>query len=159
AAVRHDGGAISSSGALIAMSGVKTGRSPKDKRIVDHPDSTGDIWWGPVNIRMDERTFLTNRQRAIDFLNTRPRLYVVDGFAGWAATSRLKVRVRCARPYHALFMPNMLIPPTQAELDSFGAADFVIFNAGQFSANRYMAQMSSPPSINLSFERGEFVIL
>src|SRR5690606_26613443 len=89
AAVRHDGGAISSTGALIAMSGVKTGRSPKDKRIVDHPDSTGDIWWGPVNIRMDERTFLTNRQRAIDFLNTRPRLYVIDGFAGWDPAYRL----------------------------------------------------------------------
>ncbi len=159
AAVRHDGGAISSSGALIAMSGVKTGRSPKDKRIVDHPDSTGDIWWGPVNIRMDERTFLTNRQRAIDFLNTRPRLYVVDGFAGWDPKYRLKVRVICARPYHALFMHNMLIRPTQEELDSFGEPDFVIFNAGQFSANRYTAQMSSPTSINLSFERGEFVIL
>ena len=159
AAVRHDGGAISSTGALIAMSGVKTGRSPKDKRIVDHPDSTGDIWWGPVNIRMDERTFLTNRQRAIDFLNTRPRLYVIDGFAGWDPAYRLKVRIICARPYHALFMHNMLIRPTQEELENFGEPDFVIFNAGQFSANKYTATMSSPTSVDLSFERGEFVIL
>lgn len=159
AAVRHDGGAISSTGALIAMSGVKTGRSPKDKRIVDHPDSTGDIWWGPVNIRMDERTFLTNRQRAIDFLNTRPRLYVIDGFAGWDPAYRLKVRVICARPYHALFMHNMLIRPTQEELENFGEPDFVIYNAGQFSANKYTATMSSPTSVNLSFERGEFIIL
>jgi phosphoenolpyruvate carboxykinase (ATP) len=159
AAVRHDGGAISSTGALIAMSGVKTGRSPKDKRIVDHPDSTGDIWWGPVNIRMDERTFLTNRQRAIDFLNTRQRLYVIDGFAGWDPAYRLKVRVICARPYHALFMHNMLIRPSQEELENFGEPDFVIYNAGQFSANKYTATMSSPTSVDLSFERGEFVIL
>jgi len=159
AAVRHDGGAISSTGALIAMSGVKTGRSPKDKRIVDHPDSTGDIWWGPVNIRMDERTFLTNRQRAIDFLNTRPRLYVIDGFAGWDPAYRLKVRIICARPYHALFMHNMLIRPSQEELENFGEPDFVIYNAGQFSANKYTATMSSPTSVDLSFERGEFVIL
>ncbi len=159
AAVRHDGGAISSTGALIAMSGVKTGRSPKDKRIVDHPDSSADIWWGSINIRMDERTFLTNRQRAIDYLNTRPRLYVIDAFAGWDPSYRLKVRVICARPYHALFMHNMLIRPTVEELDNFGEPDFVIFNAGQFSANKYTAQMSSPTSVDLSFERKEFVIL
>ncbi len=159
AAVRHDGGAISSTGALIAMSGVKTGRSPKDKRIVDHPDSSANIWWGNVNIRMDERTFLTNRQRAIDYLNTRPRLYVIDAYAGWDPAYRLKVRVICARPYHALFMHNMLIRPTEDELAEFGEPDFVIFNAGQFSANKYTAQMSSPTSVDLSFERKEFVIL
>ena len=42
---------IAENGALIAYSGVKTERSPKDKRVVEHPDSKNDIWWGPVNIR------------------------------------------------------------------------------------------------------------
>src|SRR5687768_12036733 len=61
--------AIADSGALATSSGDKTGRSPKDKRIVDSPQSSGDIWWGEVNIRLTERSFLINRQRAIDYLN------------------------------------------------------------------------------------------
>ena len=60
-----------SSGAIAVRSGTKTGRSPADKRIVDHPDSTGQIWWGPVNIKLGEDIFIINRQRAIDYLNTR----------------------------------------------------------------------------------------
>ncbi len=51
------------------------------------------------------------RQRAIDFLDIRPAIYVVDGYAGWDPKYRLKIRVICARPYHALFMHNMLIRP------------------------------------------------
>src|SRR5690606_40021919 len=66
--------AIAGSGALATRSGDKTGRSPKDKRIVDAPDSTQNIWWGDINIRLTERSYLINRQRAIDYLNTRQRL-------------------------------------------------------------------------------------
>lgn len=158
-AVKDDRCAIASSGALIARSGSKTGRSPKDKRIVDHPHSSGDVWWGDVNIKLDEGTFLTNRERAIDFLNFRPRLFVVDGFAGWDPRYRLKVRVICARPYHALFMHNMLIRPTAKELADFGKPDYVIFNAGEFPANLHTRQMTSKTSVDLSFERGEFIVL
>ena len=93
---------LSDTGELIAYSGDKTGRSPKDKRVVRHPDSADDVWWGPVNIGLDENVFCVNRERAIDYLNTRERLYVVDAFAGWDPKYRIKVRVICARPYHAL---------------------------------------------------------
>ena len=55
-AIRNEGAIISSSGALINFSGKKTGRSPKDKRIVYEETSKDDVWWGPVNIKMDERT-------------------------------------------------------------------------------------------------------
>src|SRR6476661_9034118 len=74
---------ISDTGALIAYSGDKTGRSPKDKRIVEHPDSKNDVWWGPVNMPIDLDTFQINLERAKDYFNTRKRLYVVDAFAGW----------------------------------------------------------------------------
>jgi phosphoenolpyruvate carboxykinase (ATP) len=158
-AVKDDKCAISVSGALIARSGTKTGRSPKDKRIVDHPASSADIWWGDVNIKLDEATFLTNRQRAIDFLNFRQRLFVFDGFAGWHPRYRLKVRVISARPYHALFMNNMLIRPTTKELADFGEPDYVIFNAGEFPANLHTRQMTSKTSVDLSFERREFIVL
>ena len=99
-AIRNEGAIISSSGALINFSGKKTGRSPKDKRIVYEETSKDDIWWGSVNIKLDERTFYPfklldhrndrlptdtfeiNRERAIDYLNTRDNVYIFDGFAG-----------------------------------------------------------------------------
>ena len=112
--LRNEAGtAIASSGALIAMSGKLTGRSPSDKRIVEEPGSKDDVWWGPVNIGLDEQVFMINRERALDYLNTRPQLYVVDGFAGWDPDYRIKVRIICSRAYHALFMHNMLIRPTK----------------------------------------------
>ncbi len=159
-AIRHDPGAsIAHNGALVAYSGEKTGRSPKDKRIVRNPPSDQNIWWGAVNIPLEEHSFLINRQRAIDYLDTRDRLYLFDGFAGWDPKYRLKVRVICARPYHALFMHTMLIRPTAQELEEFGQPDYVVYNAGQFPANQLTAGMTSKTSIDLDFERRELVIL
>jgi phosphoenolpyruvate carboxykinase (ATP) len=155
----EEGSAISAQGALICSSNNKTGRSPKDKRIVTGESTENDIWWGNVNIPISQNTFLTNRERAIDYLNTRDRLYVFDGYAGADPKYRLKVRVITTRAYHALFMYNMLIRPSQEQLEQFGNPDFVIFNAGQFPANRYTDQMTSKTSIALSFDRSEFVIL
>ena len=153
------GTAISDAGALIAYSGKKTGRSPQDKRVVKHPASENEVWWGPVNVAMDDLDFRVNRERALDYLNTRERLYVVDAFAGWDPNHRLKIRIVCSRPYHALFMHTMLIRPTQEELVDFGEPDYVIFNAGEFPANRLTHGMTSKTSIDLSFEAKEMVIL
>jgi phosphoenolpyruvate carboxykinase (ATP) len=151
--------AIASTGALVALSGKKTGRSPKDKRVVENAASVNDIWWGSVNVKLPDSTFVINRERAVDYLNTRSHLYVVDGFAGWDPKYRIKVRIICARAYHALFMWDMLIRPTDAELADFGTPDYTIINAGGFSANAQTAGMSSKTSIALSFERKERVIL
>src|SRR5512134_3765542 len=83
-AIRYEKRAsIAANGALVAYSGAKTGRSPKDKRIVRDPASEKDVWWGSVNIPMDPTTFAISRERARDYLNTRERLYCIDGFAGW----------------------------------------------------------------------------
>src|SRR5204863_2896884 len=80
-AIRYEKDAsIAENGALVAYSGVKTGRSPSDKRVVKNPASQADIWWGKVNVPMDAQTFAINRQRALDYLNTRERLYCFDGF-------------------------------------------------------------------------------
>ncbi|MFO1077890.1 MAG: phosphoenolpyruvate carboxykinase (ATP) [Planctomycetota bacterium] len=158
-AIRRGEGEVVSSGALTARSGQKTGRSPKDKRIVDAEPSTKDIWWGDVNIKLSEKSFQINRQRAIDFLNTRDQLYVVDGFAGWDPKHQIKVRIVCLNAYHALFMHNMLIRPTKDQLASFGDPHYVIFNSGLFPANPLTNEMGSNTSVCLSFEKGEFVIL
>lgn len=155
----ESGTTISSAGALIAYSGEKTGRSPGDKRIVDEPKSRDNVWWGPVNIQLDEHSFMVNRERATDYLNTRDQLYVVDGFAGWDPRHRIKIRVICSRAYHALFMHNMLIRPNEEELATFGQPDYTIINAGAFSANRHTTGMTSKTSVALNFARQEFVIL
>ena len=158
-AVTREQAAIMSSGAIAIRSGLKTGRSPQDKHVVRAAESEADVWWGPVNHPIDDHTFLLNRQRAIDYLNTRDQIYVCDGYAGWDPACRIKVRVLCARAYHALFMHNMLIRPTGDELDQFGMPDYVIYNAGQFPANAHTAQMTSRTSIDLSLERREQVLL
>ena len=75
------GSSLTSTGALAVRSGAKTGRSPKDKRVVAEPTSEANVWWGPVNIKMSESSFMVNRERAIDYLNTRDRLFVVDACA------------------------------------------------------------------------------
>ena len=159
-ALRHERGtAISASGALVAMSGARTGRSPGDKRIVAEPATRGDVWWGDVNIELDEHTFEINRERAIDYLNTLELLYVIDGYAGWSTAHRVKVRVICARAYHALFMHNMMVRPSPSQLRHFGTPDLLIINAGAFPANRYTTGMTSTTSIDLHLSRRELVIL
>jgi phosphoenolpyruvate carboxykinase (ATP) len=156
---REEGTALSDSGALIAFSGANTGRVPKDKRVVQEAASRDDIWWGDVNIPLEPDSFQANRKLAIDFLDSREQLYVVDGFAGWDPNYRLKVRIVCARAYHALFMRNMLIRPTDGELAEFGEPDFVIFNAGEAPADPAVPGVTSKASVAVSFERGELVIL
>ncbi|KAK7183697.1 phosphoenolpyruvate carboxykinase [Paraphaeosphaeria sporulosa] len=216
ALVYESGSAITSTGALSAYSGAKTGRSPSDKRIVEEDSSKNDVWWGPVNKPMtpdvrsspfhgaladcsrvlpsipasllqaplpriaahagsalgeiphvgafrnrsliDTQVWRINRERAIDYLNTRNRIYVVDGFAGWDERYRIRVRVVCARAYHALFMRNMLIRPSKEELEHFHP-DYVIYNAGAFPANRYTAGMTSSTSVAINFAEKEMVIL
>ncbi len=159
-ALLHDeGAAISSMGALISMSGEKTGRTPKDKRMVDEESTREDIWWGDINIKLPKASFHENRDRALAFLNGCERLYVMDGYAGWDPKHQLKVRVICARPYHALFMNNMLIRPTAEQLADFGEPDYVIYNAGQEKADPSVEGVTSEASVSLSLEDGEVVIL
>lgn len=159
-ALENDGqSAISSAGSLIAYSGAKTGRSPKDKRVVEHPDSKDNIWWGNINIPFPEASHIKNQELAVKYLNEAEKIYVFDGFAGWDKEHQIKVRVITTRPYHALFMNNMLIRPTLEELDQFGEPDYVIYNAGHRPADTSVEGVESETSVSLSFERGEIVIL
>ncbi|GMH35918.1 hypothetical protein BSKO_03786 [Bryopsis sp. KO-2023] len=152
---------IVSSGALATMSGAKTGRSPKDKRVVREPETEQDLWWGEgsPNYEIDEHTFLINRERAIDFLNIQDSVYVFDGFVNWDPENKMKIRVICTRAYHALFMYNMLIRPTPEELRNFNDPDFTIYNAGSFPANRFTHYMTSSSSVDINLTRREMVIL
>ncbi len=159
ALLHEKGSTISSTGALIALSGEKTGRSPKDKRVVEHPESKDNIWWGEINIPFPESSHDKNREIAINYLNGAERLYVIDGFAGWDEEDRIKVRVITTRAYHALFMHNMLMRPTKEQLASFGEPDYVVYNAGEQEADTSVEGVETKTSVSLSFEKGEIVIL
>ncbi|CAL0313025.1 unnamed protein product [Lupinus luteus] len=152
-AIKYEKGSfITSTGALATLSGAKTGRSPRDKRVVkDHVTQT-ELWWGKgsPNIEMDEHSFMVNRERAV---------FVNDQFLNWDPENRIKVRIVSARAYHSLFMHNMCIRPTPEELENFGTPDFTIYNAGQFPCNRYTHYMTSSTSIDLNLARKEMVIL
>ena len=149
---REKGSYMTETGALSVRSGAKTGRSPKDKRVVAEPNSVDNVWWGPVNIKMSLDAFMINRERAIDYINTRDRVYVVDGYAGWDPKYRIGVRVVCCRAYHALFMKNMLVDLKPGEEIDF-TPELVIFNAGGFPANRYVEGMTSSCSVDLHLGR------
>jgi len=155
----HSNSKISSTGALVARSGKCTGRIPKDKRVVEEETTKDKVWWGPVNFPMPERDFKIVRKRAVDFLNTRDQLYVVDGFANWDPKHRIKVRVICSTAYHALFMKNMLIRPTPSELKEFGKPDFFIYNSGEFTQGKIIMGEDSNGCIALNLKEMEMVIL
>lgn len=150
---REQGSSLTNFGALSVRSGAKTGRSPKDKRVVAEANSATNVWWGPVNIKMSHEAFMINRERAIDYINTRDRVYVVDGYAGHDPKWRVAVRVICVRAYHALFMRNMLVGLTPEEEEKEFLPDLIIFNAGGFPANRYVEGMTSSCSVDLHLGR------
>ncbi|PON97121.1 Phosphoenolpyruvate carboxykinase, ATP-utilizing [Trema orientale] len=177
-AIKYEKGSfITSTGALATLSGAKTGRSPRDKRVVKDETTEDELWWGKgsPNIEMDEHTFMVNRERAVDYLNSLDKgpksplihwekqtcrlVFVNDQFLNWDPENRIKVRIVSARAYHSLFMHNMCIRPSPEELENFGTPDFTIYNAGQFPCNRYTHYMTSSTSIDLNLARREMVIL
>lgn len=121
---------LSSTGAILAYSGEKTGRSPKDKRIV-LDENTKDIWWGNVNIPMKKELFQFYKKNTVNYLNQKDRLYQIDVYAGWE--NQVKVRVYCTSAYHALFMLDMLIPAEKA----FDKPDFTIYNVGELALSQH----------------------
>ena len=146
-------------GALSVNSYEKKGRSPKDKRIVDTPLVHDDVDWGKTNMPITPESFKLLRHRAVEFLNKRERLFVICGYLGWTKAERLKVRVIASRPYHALFMHNMLVMPTPEELANFGEADYTIYNAGEEWNDPTIPGTGTKTCVALNFDTREQVIL
>ena len=93
-----------------------------------------------------------------DFFNKSKEIFVVDGYAVWEKENRIKIRVICTKAYHALFMYNMLIRPTQQELAEFGVPDYVLYNAGETKADTSIEGITTHTSIQLSFEKKEILV-
>lgn len=149
---------ISESEALVVYSGEKTGRSPKDKRIVVEDSTKDNINWGDINQPIDAVSFEKSKSMAVEYFNSCMELFVVDGFAVWDKDYRIKIRVICTKAYHAFFMHNMLIRPTQQELATFGNPDYTLYNAGACKADTSIEGIETNTSIQLSFEKREILI-
>jgi len=108
---------------------------------------------------MTERDFCISRTRAVDFLNTRSNLYVVDGYVNWDPKNRIKVRVICSTAYHALFVENILIRPSPQELKDFAKPDFFIYNAGEFTQGRVEMGEDSLGCVAINLKEMEMVVL
>jgi len=108
-ALARGDGRLAEGGPLVVDTGRFTGRSPKDKFLVDEAGSHGRIWWGEVNQPLSEEHFDGLREKVSSHLAAAETLYVVDAWAGADPAHRIGVRVVTAHPYHALFAKTMFI--------------------------------------------------
>jgi phosphoenolpyruvate carboxykinase (ATP) len=127
--VENGEGVIGPRGATIIDTGKYTGRSPKDKYIVNEPTSSENIWWGDVNQKLDETIFDKLYNKIINYYNTDDsKTYLFDGFAGFDPNHSINVRILAKKAWQAHFVNNMFIRPEVEELKGFNP-DFTIINA------------------------------
>ena len=127
-------------GAVNVMTGIYTGRSPKDKYIVMYENSKDTVWWTSDEYKNDNHpmsveVWNTIREIAVNELSNK-RLFVVDAFCGANVDTRMAVRFIVAVAWQAHFIKNMFIQPTEEELANF-EPDFVVYNASKAKVENY----------------------
>ncbi|MBQ5925935.1 MAG: phosphoenolpyruvate carboxykinase (ATP) [Paludibacteraceae bacterium] len=136
-----DKGQVTELGAVNVMTGVYTGRSPKDKFFVMDEVSKNTVWWTSDEYKNDNKPVSQDTWNALKDLAVKElsgkKLYVVDTFCGANANSRLKVRFIMEVAWQAHFVTNMFIRPTAEELANYGEPDFVVFNASKAKVENY----------------------
>jgi phosphoenolpyruvate carboxykinase (ATP) len=144
-------------GAVNIYTGKYTGRSPKDKYIVDQEPSTNNIAWGEINQPTTEAVFDKLYTKVTNYLSNK-ELYVQDVFSGSNKNSRRAVRLVTEVAYHAHFMKNMFIDPTDSELENF-KADFTILNACKLTNDEYKEMgLNSETFVVFNIERNIAII-
>ena len=137
----YEKGQLSELGAVNVMTGVFTGRSPKDKYIVKDSVTNETIWWASDKASNDNKPISQNTWEALKETTvqqlTGKKLYVVDAFCGANENTRLKVRFIMEVAWQAHFVTNMFIRPTEMELENFGEPDFIVMNASKTSFKDY----------------------
>ena len=136
----YDKGQVSELGAVNVMTGVYTGRSPKDKFIVMDENSRDTVWWTSDEYKNDNHpasieTWEAVKKIAIDELCNK-KLYVVDAFCGANKDTRMAIRFIMEVAWQAHFVKNMFIIPSDEELESF-EPDFIIYNASKAKVENY----------------------
>ena len=137
----YEKGQVTELGAVNVMTGIYTGRSPKDKFFVKNEASEKNVRWTSEEYKNDnkpcsEEAWADLKAKAVKELSGK-KLYVVDTFCGANAGTRLKVRFIMEVAWQAHFVKNMFIRPTEEELANYGEPDFVSFNAAKAKVDNY----------------------
>ena len=136
----YEKGQVSELGAVNVMTGIYTGRSPKDKFIVMDETSKDTVWWTSPEYKNDNHpaspeTWDAVKKIALDELSNK-RLFVVDAFCGANHDTRMAIRFIMEVAWQAHFVKNMFIQPTEEELANF-EPDFVVYNASKAKVENY----------------------
>ncbi|MFR9514160.1 MAG: phosphoenolpyruvate carboxykinase (ATP), partial [Rikenellaceae bacterium] len=139
--VGFERGQVTEMGAVNVMTGVYTGRSPKDKFFVMDETTKDTIWWTSEEYKNDNKPVSTEswnvmKKLATDELSNK-RLFVVDTFCGANENSRIKIRFIVEVAWQAHFVKNMFIRPTEEELAAYGEPDFVVLNASKAKVENF----------------------
>ena len=156
-------GQVTELGAVNVMTGIYTGRSPKDKFLVKDATSENTVWWTSEEYKNDNKPVTTETWNALKALAAKElsnkKLYVVDGYCGANEATRLKVRFIMEVAWQAHFVTNMFIRPSKEELESF-EPDFVVYNASKAKVENYKELgLNSETAVVFNLTTKEQVIL
>lgn len=143
---------LTADGAVTAQTGKYTGRSPKDKYIVEEASTKDKIDWGDVNRPISSEIFDSLYNKVINHLKGNDELFVFKGFAGAEPASRLAIQVVNEFAWHNLFVHNLFIQPTKEELLTH-EAQFTIVSAPTFKADPTVDGTNSETFIIVSMEK------
>ncbi len=134
-------GQLTETGAVNVMTGIYTGRSPKDKFFVMDETSKDTVWWTSEEYKNDNKPVTPEAWKELKKIATEQlngkKLYVMDTFCGANENSRLKIRFIMEVAWQAHFVKNMFIRPTEEELANYGEPDFVVLNASKAKVENY----------------------
>jgi len=150
-------GVLSSTGAIKAETGKYTGRSPKDKYIVEEASTKHKIDWGPVNEPISEDVFLKLYNKVLAYLQEKDEVFVFNGFAGADTKFRLPIKVVNEFAWHNLFAQQLFIRPTEEELQTH-ESQFTVISAPNFKADPAVDGTKSETFIIISFEHKTVLI-
>ena len=156
-------GQVTELGAVNVMTGIYTGRSPKDKFLVKDATSENTVWWTSEEYKNDNKPVTTETWNVLKNLAAKElsnkKLYVVDGFCGANEATCLKVRFIMEVAWQAHFVTNMFIRPSKEELESF-EPDFVVYNASKAKVENYKELgLNSETAVVFNLTTKEQVIL
>ena len=156
-------GQVTELGAVNVMTGIYTGRSPKDKFLVKDATSENTVWWTSEEYKNDNKPVSTETWNVLKDLAAKElsnkKLFVVDGYCGANEATRLKVRFIMEVAWQAHFVTNMFIRPSKEELENF-EPDFVVYNASKAKVENYKELgLNSETAVVFNLTTKEQVIL
>lgn len=151
-------GKLASNGSLVVETGKYTGRSPKDRFVVDTPDVHDKIAWGNVNVPISQESYEKVRAGVAAYLSERD-IYVVRGLAGADRGHARKFMVTCELASQALFITQLLVRPTDEERAEYGEPDFTILAAPGYKCDPAEVEgLNSEAAVLVNFAERTVVI-